>query len=290
MITAIIHTKNEARNLPPLLRSLRPWVTEIIVADMCSADDTVAIAEQFGARVLHVDDAGFADPARQQALDAAHTPWVLKIDADERIAATLARRLLEVATEDSFDAVEVPFRTYFLGKPLKATGYANEYHTTFFKKTAGTFPGEVHNFFRLAPGSRILRLPHTVENSVIHLNYVDARQVFEKMNRYTTAEAEKICAQGGLTRRRELLAPPYELVRRLFLQKAYQDGWRGVYFSFVMMAYRIATNMKAREISAGAGHQRVSEAYDALSESVADAVESAFARPSIPDPRLAIGA
>ena len=111
-----------------------------------------------------------------------------------------------------------------------------------------------------------------------------------KITSIDTAEAEKICAQGGLTRRRELLAPPYELVRRLFLQKAYQDGWRGVYFSFVMMAYRIATNMKAREISAGAGHQQVSEAYDALSESVADAVESAFATPPICVPHLAIGA
>ena len=276
MITAVIHTKNEARNLPPLLRSLLPWVSEIIVADMASTDDTVQIAQRFGARVLHVDEAGFADPARQQALDSVCTPWVIKVDADERIPSTLARQLINIAEADTCDAVDLPFQTHYLGRPLKASGYADEYHTTFFKKKNGTFTGEVHDFFRLSPQSRVLRLPHLAENCVIHLNYIDAGQVFEKLNRYTTAEAQKILANGGLSWRRELLAPPYELFRRLVLKKAYKDGWRGIYLSLVMMTYRIATNMKAREIESGAGYDRIANQFDQLSESIADDIERDF--------------
>lgn len=276
MITAVIHTKNEARNLPPLLRSLVPWVSEIIVADMASSDDTVEIAHRYGARVIHVEEAGFADPARQQALDAVSTPWVIKVDADERIPSTLARQLVEIAETDTYDAVDLPFRTHYLGRPLQASGYADEYHTTFFKKEVGTFTGEVHDFFHLASEARLLRLPHLATNCVIHLNYIDAGQVFEKLNRYTTAEAQRILNNGGLTWRRELLAPPYELFRRLVLKKAYKDGWRGIYLSLVMMTYRIATNMKAREIEAGAGHHRVADLFDQLSESIADDIERDF--------------
>ena len=50
-ITALIHTRNEAANLPDCLRSVA-WADEVVVADMASTDATREIAVAQGARVI----------------------------------------------------------------------------------------------------------------------------------------------------------------------------------------------------------------------------------------------
>ncbi|MGQ9866362.1 MAG: glycosyltransferase [Pseudanabaenaceae cyanobacterium] len=75
--------KNEERNLPRCLDSVKDWVDELVVVDTGSTDRTVAIAEGYGARVGYfawIDD--FA-AARNAALALATQDWVLVLDADE---------------------------------------------------------------------------------------------------------------------------------------------------------------------------------------------------------------
>ena len=51
-LAAIVLTKNEECDLLACLESLKGLVTEIYVIDSGSTDRTVAIAEEYGARVL----------------------------------------------------------------------------------------------------------------------------------------------------------------------------------------------------------------------------------------------
>ena len=75
--------QNEAAQLPRCLASVQGWVDEMVIADTGSTDETVALAQQAGARVLQIpwqeDFAG----ARNQALAAVEGEWVLVLDADE---------------------------------------------------------------------------------------------------------------------------------------------------------------------------------------------------------------
>ena len=65
--------------------SIRPVCDEIVVVDTGSTDDTVAVAESFGAVVAHRPwDDDFA-AARNRALDLATGEWILYIDADEQL-------------------------------------------------------------------------------------------------------------------------------------------------------------------------------------------------------------
>ena len=77
--------RDEAQFLAACLQSVEGVVEEIVVVDTGSQDDTVEIAESFGARVFHYAwDDDFA-AARNRALAECTGDWVLSLDADEQL-------------------------------------------------------------------------------------------------------------------------------------------------------------------------------------------------------------
>lgn len=84
-VSAAMIVRNEQGFLPGCLESLRGRVDEIIVVDTGSTDDTVDIAAKAGVRLLHLAWTQDFAAARNVALDAVTSDWVLYIDADERL-------------------------------------------------------------------------------------------------------------------------------------------------------------------------------------------------------------
>ena len=78
-------TRDEAKNLPACLRSVRGEVDEIVVADTGSSDRTVQIAEESGARIARAPWKGDFASARNAALGLCTGDWVLQLDADEEL-------------------------------------------------------------------------------------------------------------------------------------------------------------------------------------------------------------
>lgn len=75
--------KDEAANLSRCLNSVRGWVDEMVIVDTGSTDNTIAIAQSYGAHVhsynWHHDFAA----ARNFGLQYVTADWVLVLDADE---------------------------------------------------------------------------------------------------------------------------------------------------------------------------------------------------------------
>lgn len=78
--------RNEAHHLPKALSSVTGIASEIVVVDTGSTDDTVSIATAMGAKVLHFEWIDDFAAARNVALAAATQPWILSLDADQRLA------------------------------------------------------------------------------------------------------------------------------------------------------------------------------------------------------------
>jgi len=89
-ISACVITLNEADRLGDCLASLG-FCDEIVVVDRNSSDATVTLARCFGARVQQRHFDGYRSQ-KQFAVDMASHPWVLCLDADERISPELAGR------------------------------------------------------------------------------------------------------------------------------------------------------------------------------------------------------
>ncbi|MRR53110.1 MAG: glycosyltransferase [Deltaproteobacteria bacterium] len=78
--------KNEEKNLPRCLLSLKPIVDEIIIVDTGSTDRSRTVAELFGAKMLEQPWTGDFSEARNVSLEQATGNWILVMDADEVLA------------------------------------------------------------------------------------------------------------------------------------------------------------------------------------------------------------
>ncbi len=84
-ISLCMIAKDEAEFLEDCLKSVQGIVDEIVLVDTGSTDETVAIAERYGAKVIHSEWRNDFAYARNIALQHATGDWILVLDADERL-------------------------------------------------------------------------------------------------------------------------------------------------------------------------------------------------------------
>src|SRR5207253_10885448 len=83
--SACLIVKNEEKNLPGCLESLRGLFHEIIVIDTGSTDRTVEIARQYGAKDFELNWVDSFSAARNECLRHATRGWIFWMDADDRL-------------------------------------------------------------------------------------------------------------------------------------------------------------------------------------------------------------
>src|SRR5437868_11966113 len=90
-LSAIILAYNEEVNLPQCLESLQRLDCRVWVVDSGSTDRTIEIAHAYGAEVRYHPFENYA-AQRNWALASlpVNTPWILNLDADERLTPELA--------------------------------------------------------------------------------------------------------------------------------------------------------------------------------------------------------
>jgi len=114
-ISLCMIVKNEARLISQCLERARGVVSQIVVVDTGSTDDTVQLAEEAGAEVYHHPWEGHFSVARNQSLRYATQPWVLILDGDELLAPDAADALralnLEAEGPEAYEFTVVNFTT-----------------------------------------------------------------------------------------------------------------------------------------------------------------------------------
>lgn len=96
--------KDEEAFIQSSLRSVQGVVSEMIVVDTGSRDNTVQLAEEVGATIFkHPWNNDFSE-ARNFSLDQATGDWILILDADEELVQEDIPLLLNLVSEDKADA------------------------------------------------------------------------------------------------------------------------------------------------------------------------------------------
>ena len=139
-VAAIVLTYNEEKNLPDCLASLSGWVLQLFVVDSGSTDGTVAIAREFGAEVFTHPFEHYG-AQRNWALDnlPLAAPWVLNVDADERVTPELRQSIEEVLerADPDVDGSLMSRRTMFLGRWIRHGGHYPAWHLRLFRAGTG---------------------------------------------------------------------------------------------------------------------------------------------------------
>lgn len=106
-ISACYITKNEERTLARSINSLKGQIDELIVVDTGSTDNTVTIAQKYGAQVYHHEWTDDFAAARNVALEKATGDWIIFLDADEYFAEESAAVIRKAIAGARGDAITV---------------------------------------------------------------------------------------------------------------------------------------------------------------------------------------
>ncbi len=227
-LSLVLIARNEAANLPRCLDSAAPWVSEIVVVVNDCTDNTVEIAQRYGARVHHHAWQGHRDQ-KNIALGYATQPWVLCVDADEEVSRELAASIRDFVTRNDPQYAGAYFArcVFFLGRWIRHGDWYPDWSLRLIRRGQGKWSGSrEHDKMQLEGKAAKLSgdLHHyTCPNLRAHLEKVGyfgeiflQRQI-ERGSRWSTANA--------------VFRSGWRFFRAYFLRAGFLDGFPGFYIA-----------------------------------------------------------
>ena len=200
-VTVVVAARNEARNLPRCLESLRD-VGEVYVIDSQSTDATVQIAQSYGAHVVQFHYQGGWPKKRQWAMESLPLAydWILLVDADEALTPELANEIQHAIQDPAYDGYYIALRMFFLGRELRHSG-ANFYKLSLFRRGKGRFECrlkdqdqsmadmEIHEHIVIAGKEDSKPTTARLKRSLLHHNVESLSHYIRKHDEYSNWEA-----------------------------------------------------------------------------------------------------
>jgi glycosyltransferase involved in cell wall biosynthesis len=243
-ISAVVITYNEEKRLADALESVGGIASEIIVVDSFSSDDTVNVAKNYTDKVFKRKWTNFSDQ-KNFANSKASFPWILSLDADERLSPDLRGEILLLKEgEPSCSGFSMPRQVYYLGKWIRHSGWYPDRRVRLFRKDKARWEGEyVHE--NLVVEGKIEKL----EGSVHHFTYRNISEHLERINNFSQLGAQKLYSNKKKCRWYHLVFLPFfRFAKSFFLKAGFLDGFPGFVIS-VLNGYSIFVRYaKLREI------------------------------------------
>lgn len=270
MISILILTRNEERDLPECLRSVA-WSDDVHVFDSYSTDATVAIAQAAGARVEQrpFDNYAAQRNAALETLPFRHS-WIFSLDADERPTPALASEMMRVARLDAarFAGYSVRRRDFLFGRWLRHA-QISPYYLRLIRRGAGRYTRAVNEVMEV--NGEVGRMEEPLDHFPFSKGIA---HWIRKHDAYSTLEAELIHRQEGLQnpRWRTALRSPDFHERRLhqkalfytlpgrpalkwlymmLVRGAVLDGHAGMTYATLQAIYEYMIVLKTEELRVG---------------------------------------
>ena len=269
-LTVVVPVRNEARNLPACLASI-PAGVAVVVVDSGSQDETATIARGAGAEVLDFRWPGGFPKKRSWVLmnHSFATPWVLFLDADERLTPAFVAALPAALARTDIAGFWLNYHNHFMGRVLRHG--VPQRKLALIRVGAGLFERidddrwsgldmEVHEHPVLSgPAGEI-------GPALEHEDFRGLAKHIDRHNDYSSWEARRWEALGAdpaawaaLTPRQRLkyrnlphwwFAPAYFLAAYI-VRGGFLDGGAGLAYAFLKFVYFAEVRLKILELKAG---------------------------------------
>jgi len=266
-ISVLILTKNEESNMPECLKSVA-WSDDVHVFDSYSDDHTLDIARSNGASITQrkFDDWSTHQNWGLRNITFRH-PWVLYIDADERVTPELVESLAQVlATSHDFVAFRIQRRDYFMGRWLKHVQTSPFYMRLFqpqhirYERLVNPISipdgpiGDIGGFLDHFPFSK--GITHWLER---HNSYstMEALQIVDNRRKHAAFQPLKAFIEKDFHEKRfhqkELFyrlpcRPVIKFLLLYVLKRGFLDGNPGLTYAFLQAIYEYMIVLKTREM------------------------------------------
>jgi glycosyltransferase involved in cell wall biosynthesis len=245
-VTAIIASRNEGHLLARRLQELA-FCDEVIVIDIDSEDETGAVAEAHGARLVRHPYVPIAEHARVTVAPQAQHDWLVLVDPDEEVPRALAEEAVAFLRDPPSDVAVVfaPIVYLFRGRRLRGTIWGGFSERPFLVRRSGVeLASAVHRTLAVKSGYKALHLEPRGRNVILHHWSRGYGDWLAKHRRYVPLEGASRADAGLITGYRRVAATPWESFRESFIRaRGYRDGARGFALSGLWALYSTAAQV-----------------------------------------------
>lgn len=247
-LSVVIDTLNEADELSRCLESIKDIASEIVICDQGSTDNTLQIAKQFKAKVVHHKRVDYVELIRNFEVGMARGEWILILDPDEEVPVSLAKEISEIVKNPQADHYYIPRKNVIFGRWMLNSRWWPDLNLRLFKRGTVTWTDVIHKQ-PLANGKGI-NLKASEDLAIIHHHYHSIDQYLERMNRYTTQQAKSKLAEGYIFKWEDLITKPVnEFLSRYFFGNGYKDGIHGLAVSMLQGFSELVLYLKVWQLS-----------------------------------------
>lgn len=250
-ISVVILAKNEEHRIVNCIKSVNNWANELLVIDDESSDNTKAVAESLGAKVI-IKKMEIEGKHRNWSYNQAKNEWVLSLDCDERVTDELKKEINHTLANTKHTHFSIPLRNYIGNYWIRYGGWYPAAKVRLFRKDKFKYEET-----RVHPTIKIQGSCGHLKSDIIHYNFKDWSDYVKKTNNQTTLEAEKWykLSFNDPKKVRYKMNFPHAVWRmfdrffRAFIKKrGYKDGFIGFMVAFMSGFYQILSYAKFYEL------------------------------------------
>lgn len=231
MLTAIILTHNEEKNISRCLESLK-FCDAILVVDDNSTDATVKLAKKLGVKVVSHSLNDDYSAQRNWAIDQVKTPWVLFIDADEVVPAKLGEEITSAIKKVEYKGFKIPRTDFMWGKKLLHGDVGGVSLLRLARRGAGQWQGAVHETWKIEGNVG------TLKNSLAHYPHQNMAEFLQHINNYSSIRARELHDSGKHANLLQIIFHPFFKFLYLYLiSLGFLDSTPGFVHAMTMAFY-----------------------------------------------------
>lgn len=242
MISAVVLFHNESDTVKRCVESVL-WCDEVIIInDHSSADARKNIPTSNKISLYTRTFGGDFSSQRNFGLEKAKGEWVLFVDADEVVPATLKKEIVQVTQKSALAKKCVGYRLrrkdYFLGKWLQYGETSAVRLVRLAKKNAGQWEGRAHEIWNIR--GPVGEMKHPLE----HYPHPSISEFLQRINHYTT-----VIADNNRPTTNNLLYPAGKFFQNYILRLGFLDGIPGLIMAMMMSFHSFLVRAKRWQMS-----------------------------------------
>ncbi len=211
------------------IESVQEVSDEILVIDSFSTDQTKALAESLGAKVLQHPFEGYSEQKNYGNSNASHD-YILSMDADECLSDDLRKAILQVKENPRHKVYDMKRKNYFCNTWIKYAGWYPDKKIRLWHKDYAAWDGKpVHESVAVKEGVDV----QTLKGDILHYSFDTVNDHFQTIKKYSQIRIDSHWKKKKYQNLSfSIFRFCYKFLKLYFLKLGFLDGKAGLIVCF----------------------------------------------------------